>query len=360
MVFFIILLNYMTLNRLLNIITFPTIIILTCSLFFCEDSATSALIEDPYVDDENGNALNGDYPAQPEPGTLFWGASMQLSIHDPETRHEEPAGAPLSLHRSFFRWDQRIGNMITRAENDLSNNRLPWVSIKPPNQGEDRWQRIANGEFDDELDDMLMALDALNGPVWFTMHHEPENEHQNSPGTYGQAPEHRAMNKHIRERMIALDNDNIAFALNLMSWTFDIKSERNPDNWWEEDIYDIMSVNMYAREEGESVLTWGEAITGGPRWPMIRLWAEERGVDLAVGEWGMRGSGETAAQNVFEWYEHAANSHEDGKGARVVGLSAFDSGQNSPGGSWELQGSQLEMFHQLMGDPRTANIEDFQ
>jgi hypothetical protein len=52
----------------------------------------------------------------------------------------------------------------------------------------------------------------------------------------------------------------------------------------------------------------------------------------------------------------AAGSHADGNGARVVGLSAFDSGLNSPNGSWELKGEQLTAFRELMGDPRTAIV----
>ena len=52
----------------------------------------------------------------------------------------------------------------------------------------------------------------------------------------------------------------------------------------------------------------------------------------------------------------AAGSNADGKGARVVGLSAFDSALNSPSGSWELKGEQLTTFWKLLNDPRTANV----
>ncbi|MEX0685128.1 MAG: hypothetical protein WD267_09260 [Balneolales bacterium] len=167
------------------------------------------------------------------------------------------------------------------------------------------------------------------------------------------------MNKRVRERMTALEIDNIALAPVFMSWSFDVKSGRNPDEWWEPDIYDFMGVDIYAPTVGTSVLQTGESIEGGPRWSYIRKVAEERGVELAVGEWGVRGDDDQSAQIVLEWYEHAINSHKDGQGARVIGLSAFDSGQNSPNGSWLLQGKRLEMFHQLMGDPRTIKLKDF-
>lgn len=40
----------------------------------------------------------------------------------------------------------------------------------------------------------------------------------------------------------------------------------------------------------------------------------------------------------------------------MVGLCAFDSHLNSPSGSWELQGAQLTVFHELLADPRTARF----
>ena len=68
----------------------------------------------------------------------------------------------------------------------------------------------------------------------------------------------------------------------------------------------------------------------------------------------MRGIDVAAGNRVREWFDHAAKSHTDGKGARVVGLSAYDSGVNAPDGTWQLQGEQLIAFRQLLKDPRTA------
>ncbi|HEY0251612.1 MAG TPA: hypothetical protein VGC41_08795, partial [Kofleriaceae bacterium] len=79
---------------------------------------------------------------------------------------------------------------------------------------------------------------------------------------------------------------------------------------------------------------------------------------VAVGEWGIHGSDAAAGNLVKAWYEAAISSRSDGGGARVVGLSAFDSDLNSPDGGWELEGAQLTEFNALMGDPRTAHIDD--
>ena len=91
-----------------------------------------------------------------------------------------------------------------------------------------------------------------------------------------------------------------------------------------------------------------------PGWLSIRQWAAAHNVDIAVGEWGMRGADDAAGRRVQEWYEHAAGAHADGLGGRVVGLCAFDSGENSPSGSWELKGAQLTTFQKLLNDPRTV------
>jgi hypothetical protein len=272
---------------------------------------------------------------------LLWGSSI-TGNGDPVARHEKPAGHPLTVRRTFWQWDQRTGSMVDTARGDISHGRVPWVSVKPPS-----WSATAAGDHDSEIDAMLKALDALSGPVWLTIHHEPEGGGGvNSPDDPGGPAAHVAMNRQVRERMTALGTDNIALAPVLMSWSWNSASGRNPDAWWEPGIYDFIGVDHYQDSESSLLTT---------TWFKVRSWAAARGVDVAVGEWGMRGTDKAAGNRVREWYEHAAGSHSDGRGARVVGLSAFDSGLNSPTGTWELKGAQLATFHNLLADKRTAN-----
>jgi hypothetical protein len=273
-----------------------------------------------------------------------WGAAVQGN-GDPEARHEAAAGHPLALRRTFFQWDQRTGNMIAVARDDHAHDRLPWVSVKTP-----PWRAMGDGLHDGEIDEMLRALDALEGPVWLTMHHEPEGGGGvNAPDDSAGPSAHLAMNRRVRQRMDALGVDNVALGPILMAWTWDAGSGRNPDEWWAPGVYDFLGVDHYTEQEA--------SLLNGV-WSEVRTWARDRGVDVAVGEWGLRGTDAAAGQRVREWYEHAANSHRDGMGARVVGLSAFDSSLNSPTGSWELRGEQLTVFRQLLGDRRTADVID--
>lgn len=282
------------------------------------------------------------FPGLPPAGKLLWGASIEKN-GDPVARHESVASHPLALRRTFWQWDQRLGGLVTTARDDLAHHRLPWVSVKTPS-----WAAMGAGQHDEQIDQLLRALNALPGPVWLTMHHEPEGgEGSNTPDDPAGPAGHLAMNRRVRERMTALGVDNVALAPILMAHTWTQGSGRNPDAWWAPGIYDFLGCDLYHHGEGLLITD---------NWLRVRQWAAARGVEVAVGEWGMHGSDTAAGQRVRAWYNHAAGSNADGKGARVIGLSAFDSNQNSPRGGWTLQGAQLTVFHELLRDPRTADV----
>jgi hypothetical protein len=294
---------------------------------------------------EDPGATAADYPGMPAPGTVGWGANTRTD--ERLEFHESEAGHALSLHRSFFQWHHRTANyMLSTVEADLEASRLPWVSFKTP-----RWNDMAAGKHDAEIDALLTALDAQDGPVWLTIHHEPEGgAGVNRPDDPAGPAAHVAMNRRVRQRMTALGTDNIALAPILMSYTWDRRSGRNPDQWFAPGIYDFIGVDHYIHSE-RSLLT--------SVWADVRVWAGDRDLDLAVGEWGMVGTNAAAGRRLRAWYDHAAGSHDDGAGARVIGLSAFEGNPGAePTGRriWFLEGEQLKMFHQLLNDPRTAVI----
>lgn len=303
------------------------------------DASSDVIGSDAFVGD---GGFQPKYPGQPPRGTVLWGAAINGN-GDPIARHETPSGHPLSVHRTYFVWTQRSGAMVTMAKDDISHHRVPWVSVKPPS-----WAAMGAGTYDAEIDDMLTALGTVPGPVWLAVHHEPEGGGgANTPDDPSGAPGHLAMNGRVRMRMTALGIKNVALAPILMSYTWLPASNRNPEDWWKPGIYDFVGIDHY-RDAEASLLT--------PTWSVVRTWAQAKGVDIAVGEWGMRGIDAAAGLRVHEWYDSAAGSNADGKGARVVGLCAFDSGLNAPTGSWVLVGEQLTAFQSLLGDPRTANV----
>lgn len=282
----------------------------------------------------DGGVFTPKFPGDVKPGTVLWGASGQF---DPWEQHEQYAGCPVSINRKFFAWDGRA-KMAPFAADALDHGRLPWVSVKPPGgTAPAGWDALASGSHDAQLDALLTSLDAVGGPVWLTFHHEPENDAPNGQSSY------RAMQKRVRSRMTAVGTRNIALAPIYQGWSFDPRSGTDPSSWFEPGVFDFFGVDKYDPT--------GDGLVDSV-WLSIRKFAGDRGLTVGVGEWGTRGTG----AQVDEWYQHLVGSHSDGKGARVVGVSAFDSALNSPDGSWELRGTQLDAFRKYMCSPTTAHI----
>lgn len=282
--------------------------------------------------------FKGDFPGDIAPGYVRWGAGIGGNS-DPVSRHESVAGKAMGLRRTFWRWDQRTTSMITTSRADLAAGRIPWVSVKTPG-----WAAMASGSLDGEIDQMIRALDGLNGPVWLTVHHEPEGGGGAvGPDDPGGAAAWRAMQKRVRQRIDAVGTDNIAFAPILMSWTFDSRSNRNPADWWVDGIWDFAGTDHYVDLEKFTSFEL-------PSWTNMRAFYTAKGLKIAVGEWGNRGTDVVAANEVQSFYDTAIASGRSGQ-AQVIGLAAFDSNLNSPKGGWELLGNQLTKFRQLMLKP---------
>lgn len=276
-----------------------------------------------------------DFPGDVAPGTLRWGAAIGGNA-DP-ARHESVAGTSMGLRRTFFQWHQRTGSMVRTAKADLAVGRLPWVSVKPPS-----WAAMAKGTHDAEIDQMLLALDAVGGPVWLTVHHEPEGGGgRNFPDDPAGASAWRGMQTRVHQRMVALGTDNIAFAPILMSWTFNRLSGRTPADWWVDGIWDFAGIDHYIYK-AEKPSVWDSD------WRAVLDFYASKGLKVAVGEWGNRGTDATAAAEMTEFYQKALASGSTPGSPQVIGLSYFDSALNSPMGSWELNGEPLNRFRQLM------------
>lgn len=285
----------------------------------------------------------GAFPGDVPPGEVRWGAAIDGN-GDP-ARHENVTERAIGLRRTYWRWDQRTTSMRSSAAADLAAGRVPWVSVKTPG-----WALTASGAIDGEIDDMLRGLDSLGGPVWLTVHHEPEGG-GGSPGPDdpGGASAWRAMQAHVRDRMTAVGTRNVAFAPVLMAWTFDARSHRNPLDWWVDGVWDFAGVDYYVESEAPTDLS-----TAGPMWGTVRSFYGARGLKVALGEWGNRGTDVRAATEMRDFYDDALRSATDGQGAQVIGFAYFDSGLNSPTGGWSLQGAPLDTFRQLVDAPTSV------
>jgi len=324
--------------------------------------------------------FNGDTPA----GSIRWGLSYGSNT-DPYIPHEQPADHRVGLRRTFWSWNQG-DSMAKTATSDLAIGRLPWVSIKPPVQSGTlpdgrsclagmSWLDVAAGKHDAALDATLLKLKAVPGPVWFTVNHEPEGGNNKKDangyiayptcdGRTDDDPSHGpgfvAMNRHVKERLIALGVKNVAFAPILMEWSFSNAATNNWTNWRTPDkwfgtmpngtqIWDFFGIDAYA--DG------AKAPHDAEGWQRMRPWAKAKGLDIGVAEFGIdtKGDWTEGARQTQRWYDALIASATDGKGARVLGAAAFDTTLN---GGVPMQREQLDKFHVLMNDPRSILVNE--
>lgn len=299
------------------------------------------------------------FPGDPNPkvtGKAYWGAAINGN-GDP-ARHETPAGKSLSVHRTYFGWDNNRTSMISTIKDDLAKNRLPYVSTKTPN-----WAEVASGKDDAVLDDMLKKVDATGGPVWLTVYHEPEDNSNSGSGREkcekttpqscaGTAADWLAMQKHVRDRMNAIGTKNIAFMPTLMAWTFDSRSGRNPNDWWAANIWDVYAADAYC--DGSGCLDGQNTVPTTTSWKGYEAFAIQKNIPMAVGEWGDRGESVAAGQDIQKTWDYGFTNKKD-----IVAWAYFDSNLNSASGGWELKGDPLLQFQKILKeDQRVMRISD--
>ncbi|MGI9027480.1 MAG: hypothetical protein ACR2FM_01390 [Candidatus Saccharimonadales bacterium] len=288
------------------------------------------------------------FPGDPNPKVnkkAYWGSSIGGN-GDPVPRHEQPTGTSLSIRRTFFQWSNvtnLTSSLYNTVKDDHANNRLPFISFKTPG-----WKAMGDGTYNKEIDAMLRQLDSYGKPVWLVAHHEPEGggTFGNSPDDPGGPAEWRRMQIKIRQRINAVGTKNIAFMPVVMTYTWNPASNRTPNDWWVDGIWDAYCVDHYRHSiEGNMI---------DKAWLDFVSWIESRGLPYCLGEWGNRGTDAQAAQEVRDYWEWGFNNKKD-----FIGYAYFDSGLNSPSGSWELTGEQLKTFQDILkNDTRVQRIND--
>jgi hypothetical protein len=287
------------------------------------------------------------FPGDPNPkvnNKAYWGAGIGGN-GDP-AKHEDPTGKSLSIRRTFHQWSHVTNmnsSMYKIVEDDIKNNRLPFISFKTPG-----WKDMGDGKYNNEIDAMLRKLDSYGKPVWLVAHHEPEGggTFGNSPDDPGGPAQWRRMQTKVRERINAVGTKNVAFMAVTMTYTWNPASNRTPSDWWVEGVWDAYCVDHYAHKEGSKLLD--------NAWFDFVKWAENKNIPYCIGEWGNRGTDAAAGQLMREFWEWSFKNDKD-----MLAYTYFDSSLNSPGGSWELVGERLNAFRDILkSDSRVQRIND--
>jgi hypothetical protein len=264
---------------------------------------------------------------------VYVGAAVTAS--DPSAL-EAQTGRKLSLFRSYMRANTPSTKFVSRATNDLANGRIPLISTKVPGG----WASVAAGNQDAWLLERIRALAKVDGPVWLALHHEPTGD--------GAPSDWVAMQQHAR-KLIDANSKNIALVGILNGWEF-IKKNGHPEayNMPVGSGVDVMGFDSYN--------TWSP--TNGKKWRSVAdvfspaVTIASWGYPTLVGEYGVRTDPSQpgrAAQWMSDAYDYA---YEHG----FVAMAYFNSGLNSPDGSWVMDAERLRVFQQNLNAAQTARL----
>lgn len=275
-------------------------------------------------------AVQQRFPGDPNPlvsGKAFFGTSGQY-LDD----YEAAAGKSVGVYRKFNQWNT-ASSAANTIKTNYAKNRLVWISFKTP-----KWSHVANGDHDAVLDGTLRALDNTGHPVWVTFWHEPENDEGNANA--GSAADYVNMQRHIRQRMNALNTKNIAFApIYQSSKIISMGSAHN--NWYASGIWDFIGFDIYERDGSKSLL--------GSKWTTTINWVLSKGLPYAIGEWAVRA--DAPSSQITDFWEWPFKNKKD-----MVGMAYFDSDANSVG-SWLLTGANRTAFiNVLKNDQRVMRV----
>ena len=273
---------------------------------------------------------------QPPPGHLYYGASLPYSrsLH----AFESSIGSHLALNRSYFTYAPDVTRrMALRCHDDLANGRLPHVSVKPAGT----WHDVATGAQDPWLNTLLLALGQQAGPVFLTIHHEPEND----AGGPGMLPvDFVAMQRHVMERAAELAPTVTVIPV-LQHWTFDpVRDDSDPRAWIvpEAAVFGIDIYNPWSPTNGRQWRTFSSLTDE------VLPWAGD--TPVAIGEYGCRVD-PSNPDLTTEWLRDAADYSRE---IDVVSMSYFNSHLNTRDGSMALHGQSEQTFASLLKSPWVA------
>lgn len=262
--------------------------------------------------------------------------------HRSLTAWEKDLGNRLALNRSYFTPDHNeTAQLVDRCRRDLAHGRLPHVSTKPLGT----WRELAAGARDVWLASMLRPLGRLGGPVFLTLHHEPEND----AGPPGMRPaDWVAMQRHVIGLAAELAA-SVTVVPVLQSWTFEpSRHEVDPAVWIVPEAA-VLGLDLYN--------PWSP--TNGKAWRSFGSKADEvlawfGSTPLAIAEYGCRDDPGVPGL-AAEWLRDAA---EYARSHRIVSMSYFNSGVGAADGTWRLDGTTEETFAELLAADWVARPGD--
>lgn len=289
-------------------------------------SPTSATTTTP-----RSTASTSPTPSIPPAGTLYYGA---FTPPYKLAEFEAQIGTEVSCYRSFFKAEQ-TPELIERANLDVAQGRVPLLSIKPPKP----WAALARDNA--FLDGLVEPLSELDGPVYLTINHEPENDAHH----FGTSSDYVDLQNAAIARA-ALAGGKVTIVPILSSWSFDERAQRTPSDWNVEaaEVYGLDLYNFWSVDNGVPWVSFADKLL------LAEKDAGER--PMIVGEYGCR-SDPARPGRAAKWMRDAFDT---AMAEGVIAMAYFDSAQGAVHGTWELDAETLPVFAEISKSDDVARI----
>jgi hypothetical protein len=284
----------------------------------------------------------------------LWGAYVPPDGHNGATQREAIAhfeaeiGRKVVLDRRFTLWDEAWPTRADLASRDEGRVQiLSWSAMRVDGEVA-TWRDIAAGAYDDQIRAKAQAVKDYGAPLFFTFHHEPENDHWAG----GTARDFVAAWRRIHD-IWTLDEGvtNVSWTWIMMAWTFE--KDLDPEKWFPgRDYVDWVAADGYnwhgcAGHDGP----WRSV---GDIFDKFVEWARNNapGRDVMIAEWG---SGEDPDQppdpeRKAEWFRQGLTWFETQP--LVKAISYFNAAPTPSCARWiDTSPEALAGFSEVSADP---------
>ncbi|MFG2005616.1 glycosyl hydrolase [Spirillospora sp. NPDC048911] len=223
----------------------------------------------------------------------WWGAAVNTYPQPAALRaFERKIDRPVAVYHKYYRGKQVFPSRTDIAlAREPGRRRLLLLNWKP-DAGES-WAKVASGSMDGHID-TLSAHIKRNFPerFWLAIHHEPEEEVRERPGSGYTAADYRAMFRHVVKRFRENGVDNAVFTMVYMGYSGYVVKPWFKATYPGNDVVDWIGFDAYA---DPSVKTFTHlvdraapaerrlGIAGFYRWARANLSSRK---PLMLSEWG--------------------------------------------------------------------------
>ncbi|MET8387063.1 hypothetical protein ABZV14_29105 [Streptosporangium canum] len=279
---------------------------------------------------------------------IFTGRRPGRALERAEGRMGRPADIMHVYHRGPELFPTPEERKIAR---DPAGRRLLLINWKP--SSDRTWAEIAGGALDQRIDRLAdYVLKSFPERFFLTVHHEPENDVREAPGSGMTAEDYSAMFRHV---VLRLRQRGVRNAVTVMTYMGAPNWAAEP--WFErlypgDDVVDWVAMDPYADDRVQTfdglVNKTREEFAG---WPGFYRWMQSRfpGKPIMIAEWGVF---ERRGRPGFKESFFASVREEMRRYPQIKALVYFDSPRAPRGDTrFDTTPGGLRTFSDLARDP---------